>query len=186
MPFTVTHADAGMKRHDFDAYLRLLEQRGIDWSNTPRVAEPGSSNRWLHVWTDRHAAEQFREELQAETGDDRWYVRELPADTETNPGPLAHVLILMRRTSLGADFSLHPHSKTLIRRRFPQSRPVSSISIEWRTRSDFERDQGPIWDHIAVVLTGLSLEQLATLEGYEVYDLKGERTIYDSQMAVAI
>jgi hypothetical protein len=185
MPFTVAYADGGIKRHEFDAYVRLLEKRGIDWSNTPRVPEAGTPNRWLYVWADHQDAEQFRDELAAETGDNKWYLRELAGDTKPSPGPLAHVLILMRRRSLGADFSLHPHSKTLIRRRFPQAHPVSSIAIEWRTKSDFEREHGPIWDHIAVVLTGLTLEQLASLEGYEVYDLMAERTIYNSQAAAA-
>jgi hypothetical protein len=76
MPYTVAYRDAGNKRHEFEAYVRLLEKRGIDWTNA-------------------------------------------------------------------------------------------------------------IWDHIAVVLTGLSLEQLAALDGYQVYDLMAEKTVYDSRAAVA-
>jgi hypothetical protein len=186
MPFTVGYADGSIKRHEFEAYVRLLEKRGIDWSNTPRVPEQGTPNRWLYVWGDRREAEKFCEELKAETRDNKWYVRELAAGTEVSSGPLARVVILMRRHSLGAELSLHPHSKTLIRRRFPEARPVSSISIEWSTKSDFEGEHGPIWDHIAVVLTGLSLEQLAALEGYQVYDLMAERAVYDSQAALAV
>ena len=185
MPFTVAYADGGINRRDFDAYVRLLERGGIDWSNAPRVPESGTSNRWLYVWADRREAEKFRDELQAETGDEKWDVRDVPAGTKFSPGSLAHVLILMRRHSLGADFSLHPHSKTLIRRRFPSALPVSSMSIEWNPKSNFEREHGRIWNHIAAVLTGLNPEQLATLEGYEVYDLMPERTIYNSQTTAA-
>ena len=59
--------------------------------------------------------------------------------------------------------------------------------LQWQfTRSDFEREHGSLWDHIAAVLTGLSLEQLATLEGYLVYDLREERTVHDSQATVAV
>src|SRR5262245_32020737 len=102
MPYTVAYADAGIKRHQFEAYVRLLEKRGIDWSNTPRVAEPGTTNRWLYVWPDRDDAEAFCEELKAETGDEKWYVREVASGTPTSRGPLTRVVILMRRHSLGA------------------------------------------------------------------------------------
>jgi hypothetical protein len=125
-------------------------------------------------------------DLKAETQDQNWYVTEVPAGQEGAPGPLARVIILMRPHSLGADFSLHPHSKTLIRRRFPKSRPVSSISIEWSTQADFEMQHGPIRDHVAVVLTGLTLDELAALGGDEVYDLIKERKVYDSQAAVTV
>lgn len=185
IPFTVTHRDAGIKRHEFEAYLRTLEKRGIDWSDTPRVEEPGTPNRWLYVWADREPAEEFCQELQAETRDDQWYVRELANGTQPSQGPLARVVILMRSHSLGADFSLHPHSRILIRRRFPQASPVSSMSIEWSTKDDFEQQHGPIWDHVAVVLTGLSLDQLQTVDGYQVYDLLRERMIYDSLATVS-
>lgn len=181
MPYTVAYEDAGIKRREFDVYVRLLEKRGIDWSNTVRVPEPGTSNRWLHVWADKEAAETFCAELQAETRDKKWYVRQLAAGTQPSEGSLVRVVILMRRQNLTADFSLHPHSQTLIHRRFPDAHPVSSISIEWTTKTDFERQHGPIWDHIAPVLTGLSKKQLETLGGYQVYDLKSERTVFDSQ-----
>jgi hypothetical protein len=179
MPYTVAYRDAGIKRHEFEAYVRLLEKRGIDWSNTPRVEEPGTDNRWLRVWADPREADEFCKDLQAETHDEKWYVRELANGTQPSLGALARVVILMRSHSLGADFSLHPHSRVLIRRRFPKARPVSSISIEWSTKDDFEQQHGPIWDHVAAVLTGLTLEQLGTLEGYQVFDLMRERTIYD-------
>lgn len=185
MAFTVSYADAGIKRHEFEAYVRLLEKRGIDWSNTPRVPEPGTTNRWLYVWPRREDAEEFCNELKAETRDDRWNVREVAGGTQPSTGPLARVVILMRRHSLGADFSLHPHSRTLIRRRFPEARSVSSISIEWSTRGEFEQQHGPIWDHIALVLTGLNTEQLEILEGYQVYDLMAERVAYDSRVPAA-
>jgi hypothetical protein len=92
----------------------------------------------------------------------------------------------MRRNSLGANFSLHPHSWSLVQRRFPEAQIVSSISIEWSSRSDFEHQQGSFWDHVAQVLTGLSMEQLETLEGYQVYDLMSERVVYDSEETLAV
>jgi hypothetical protein len=181
MPFTVAYAGAGIKRREFDAYIRLLEKRGIDWSNTARVAEPGTSDRWLYVWADKEQVEMFCAELKTETRDKNWYVRELAAGTKPSAGSLARVVILMRGQNPTANYSLHPHSRSLIHRRFPNSRQVSNISIEWTTKSDFEREHGLIWDHVAMMLTGLSLEQLETLDGYQVYDLKSEQPVFDSQ-----
>jgi hypothetical protein len=185
MPFTVAYTDAGIKRRDFDVYVRLLQKRGIDWSNTGRVPESKTSNRWLYVWTDRAEAEAFCAELQSETRDKNWHVRQLPAGTQPSVGSLFRVLIFMRRQDSSADFSLHPHTRTLIHRRFPKARPVSSITIDWMTKSDFEQQQGPIWDQIATMLTGLNVEQLDSLDGYQVYDLKSEQTRFDSQVAHA-
>jgi hypothetical protein len=185
MPYTVAYQDAGNKRHEFDAYVRLLEKRGIDWSNTERVAEPGTANRWLYVWSDKKAAEDFCAEIQAETRDKKWYVRELTSGTQPSKGALTRVVILMRPQHVTADFSLHPHSRELIRRRFPDARPVSNISIEWTTKSDFEQQHGPIWEHIAMVLTGLTLDQLNSLGGYQVYDLMAEQIAFDSRTSQA-
>jgi len=180
MPYTVTYRDAGIKRHEFDTYVRLLAKRGIDWTESQRVPEPGTTNRWLYVWPDRPQAQAFCDEIRRETGDPNWDVRDLPESTSVSPGPLMPIVIYMTWQSLGNTFVLHPHSRTAIRRRFPKARQVSSISVEYLTRSDFEQTHGPIWDHIALVLTGLSSEQLAELGGYRIYDPATEQTVYES------
>lgn len=184
MPYTVAYEDAGMiNRHEFDAYVRLMEKRGIDWTNIPRVLELGTTNRWLYVWTDRRDADAFCADLRAETRDERWSVRELPADVKPSQGPLMPVVILMRRRSQGAEFTLHPQSSLLVRRRFPDARPVASVSIESTTMHDFEQQHCPIWEHIALVLTGLSMAQLAELGGYEVVDVRREQTVNETALA---
>jgi hypothetical protein len=94
------------------------------------------------------------------------------------------IVIHVTRQSLGATFTLHPHSRTAIRRRFPSTRQVYSIYIEHGTEFDFEQTNGLTWDHIAMVLTGLSLEQIEQLGGYCVFDLVAEQTVYDSTSAV--
>ena len=185
MSFTVALAAAGNNRREFEAYVRLLEKRGIDWTNAPRVPEPGTKNRWLYVWPNREAAEAFCQELRSETRNDRWHVREVADGAEGTAGSLARVVILMRERSLGADFSLHPHSRALIRRRFPDAHMVSNVSIEWGRHRELDEHE-PLWDHVALVLTGLSMEELETLEGYQVYDLKSERTIHDSLVPLQV
>ena len=178
MPFTVTYLDAGIKRHEFDAYVRLLEKRGIDWTNIPRVQEPESTNQWLYVWDDQTLALAFRDELRRETKDVKWELRELHPGTPISEGPLMLITILMRRNSRGADFALHPHSQRFIQRRFPDSHSIASISIESTTLDDFQRQHGSIWDHIAQVLSGLTMEKLASIGGFVIVDPAREQIVY--------
>lgn len=180
MPYSVAYRDTGIRQNEFDAYVRLLEQRGIDWTRTPRIPEPGTDNRWLHVWEDRADAEEFRAAISQETRDSKWYVRELHAETPSSPGPLTPVTIVMVRRSLGMTFSLHPHSRALVRRRYPDAQQVSSISVEYGTRHEFEELHGPIWEHVAIMLTGLSIDQLDQLEGFEIIDASTWQSVYAS------
>jgi hypothetical protein len=143
-------------------------------------------NRWLHVWEDEQEAQAFCEEFRAETHDAKWHVEDLPASADASVGPLMPVVIYVTRQSLGSTFAIHPHSRTAIRRRFRDARPVSNIYVEYITQSDFEATHGPIWDHIAMVLTGLSAEQLAELGGYQVIDPRTERIVYDPSAAAAL
>jgi hypothetical protein len=76
MPFTVT-LPGGTKNHEFEEYVQLLGKWGIHVSETSRVAEPGTPNRWLHVWQSRGEAQRFAEELKGITNDPRWVVQEL-------------------------------------------------------------------------------------------------------------
>jgi hypothetical protein len=185
MPYTVTYRDAGIKRHEFDAYVRLLEKRGVDLTNIPRVHEPGTTNRWLYVWAERTDAEHFRDELRHETHDLNWLVHELPDTVQPSHGPLTPLVVIMRRHSLGADFTLHPHSRALLQRRFPQARAVSSVSIETSALHDFEQQHGPIWEQIVQVLTGLTPPQLAQLGGYRIVDPIHDQTVFEDNLVNA-
>ena len=49
----------GTKDREFEAYTRLLEEVGIDVSNSPRVPDPGTDRRWLYAWQKRIEAERF-------------------------------------------------------------------------------------------------------------------------------
>ena len=179
MPFTVSYRGS-TKRHEFDTYIRLLNKRKIEWTEADRVAEPGTENRWVYVWPSQEDAESFCKEIRKETHDKNWQVQEVENGTEISSGPLMPVIVYMTRQSIGCTFTLHPHSRSAILRRFPQSQQVSSVAIEYGTKFDLEQAHGPIWDHVALVLSGLSLEELATLGGYRVLDLTNEKIIYDS------
>jgi hypothetical protein len=182
MPYTVDYPGGGMKRHEFDAYVRLLEQRGMDWTNAPRVPAPGASNRWLYVWDDRGQAEEFCRELRRETRDDKWLVRELPPDARPSTGPLTPVVIFRRLHSLGAEFTMHPFSTTLVRRRFPGIPPATSINLESSTIKDLEQQHGPMFEHLALVLTNLTRPQLAQLGGYCIVDPATGAAIFEDAL----
>ena len=185
MPYTVAHSDSGITRHEFDAYVRLLEQRGIDWTNAPRVQEPGS-NRWLYVWDNRGEAEEFCAELRRETRDDKWLVLELSPDLQPSlqpsTGPLMPVVIFRRLHSLGAEFTLDPFSRMLVKRRFPGYPPATSIDIESSTMQDLEQQHRPMFEHLALVLTNLTAKQLAQLGGYRIVDPATDETIFEDAM----
>jgi hypothetical protein len=180
MPFTVACKDAGIKRHEFDAYVRLLGKRGIDWTEIQRVPEPGTQNRWLYVWEDRQEADAFCKEIQSETRDTNWEVRVLDPSIPASRGPIMPVVINVTRQALGITAALHPHSRTAIRRRFPNARRVSSVYVEYETEAEFKHAHGPMWDEIALVLTGLTADQLQELGGYRVFDPVAEKTVYES------
>jgi hypothetical protein len=183
MSYTVAHSDAAIKRHEFDAYVRLLEERGIDWTNAPRVAAPGASNRWLYVWNDRPQAEEFCAELKKETRDDNWLVRELSPPLQTSTGSLIPVVIFRRLHSLGAEFTLDPFSRMLVKRRFPGYPPVTTITLESSALHEMEQQHSPMFEHLAVVITNRTAKQLAQLGGYRIVDPATDETIFEDAMA---
>jgi hypothetical protein len=175
MGYTVVHKSGMTKDHEFAAYVRLLEQDGVDITNTPRVAD-AEGNRWLYVWESPDDANEFARRLQKETKDTRWEVREL-ASVEPSRGPLGPIEILVGRQSDGCTYGLSPTSRKLIRKRYPEARMAPSVFISTDTQSDFEATQGPIWDQVAIILTGLSEDKLREFGGYRIYDPMNKRNL---------
>lgn len=93
------------------------------------------------------------------------------------------VKILVGRQGDGCTYSLHPASRRLILQRFPGVHPAPSVFIGYETRDDFERYQGPMWGQIALLLTGLSENQLRKIGGFLIYDPMSETIIYDGAKA---
>ena len=48
---------------EYQAYVDLLQDIGIDIADVPRIPEPGTTNRWLYVWQSKPLAERFAREL---------------------------------------------------------------------------------------------------------------------------
>lgn len=106
--------------------------------------------------------------MREETENQNWQVRELP-DGESSIGPLGPIVILIGRQSEGLSYSLSPSSKKLIWKMFPAANVTPSVFIA-TTRPNGATNQDRIWDQVAIILSGLSADQLERLGGYEVYD----------------
>lgn len=167
MPFTVTR-EGGMDDIDFDVYAATMNRWNLDVADTLRTPEPGSRARWLPVWQDRTDAEHFARDLKRE---DRkaWHVFAVD-NANVSRGPLGPVDIYVTPHSDGCVYGLDPYSGRLIRKRFPNTRLVHTISIRSEMKPDFRTAQGHLWDQVARMLTGLTDEQLAELGGYRLYD----------------
>ena len=177
MPFTVTRP-VGTKDAEFEAYARLLRQRGVDLGNLPRAPDPENPRRrWVYVWTTEEEAQQFAHELQEQTGDMDWRVE--PTAAPPSQGPFGPVLIQLARRSDGLVFALHPLSSAMIREAFPMVRPrASNTFIDTRTWKDFVKTHGGLDDLVKETvpyLTGLTIDQLNDL-GFAVIDADTDRT----------
>lgn len=172
----------GMPNYDFEAYLRLLEQAGIDVARAPRVRDPVSDAQWLYAWSDAQQAAAFALRLREETEHDGWQVLEF-ADADQTFGPLGRVEIIINRQGDGCTYSLTPSSWKLISKSFPGSKLTPSVFIATPTPFDLERDHGPIWEQVAKILTGLNAEQIAQVGGYRVIERRDRRVLRDVAIA---
>jgi hypothetical protein len=186
LSFTVNRP-GGMKSSDFQAYARLLRQRGVDLGKLPRVRDPITDNRWLYVWNTEAEARAFADELKEETGDSAWEV--VPVSAQPTEGPLAPLMIQLVRQADGLTFALHPLSRATIRSAFPQAISATTYAtIDTPTWHDFRKTKGGLADlvqEIAPALTGLAPDQLRSL-GYVVVDADTDETLVSAPSAVAV
>jgi hypothetical protein len=182
--FTVT-MPGGIKDLDYEAYVRLLDQAGIDVTDMPRILERGKPNRWLYAWTERADAERFVKELRKATRNKSWRVHEFHA-AHLSRGPLGPGQGQVGCQRSGCTYGLHPHSADLVRKKYPRTRLVPSVFIGNDREKDFAwEQQEPSWDHVAQILTGLSKDELEQLGGYRVYDPVREEVLREPDVPAA-
>lgn len=77
----------------------------------------------------------------------------------------------------GFVFRLDPRSKPSLVGRSKRAAQLPTVSIGFDTRADYERIHGPIYMHIAELLTGLTEEEIHTL-GVVFVDSATNRRVY--------
>ena len=93
---------------------------------------------------------------------------------------MSKVIIYATKQIDGYTCGLAPKSKAVIKSQIPQhSVPVASVFISYENKSNFEIIHGSIWEHIAELLTGLSVEKLQELGGVVFVDPKTLGTLFE-------
>lgn len=177
MGFTV-YRESGTKDEEFQAYARLLRQSGKDLGKLPRIEDPVTRQRWLHVWSSKAEAEAFAKEIKKRTGERDWKLAEVAAPA--SEGPLGPLVVQLGRQSTGLTFSLHPLSRALIQSAFPAAFGISSVFIDRARWEDYRATRGGLPDlvhEILPVLSGLSHADLDEL-GYEVVDDETGKAVF--------
>lgn len=83
---------------------------------------------------------------------------------------MSPLVIHIGRQSDGCAYELNPRSRVEILRRFPGVRSVPGVFVGYDTRAEFEELHGPMWKQIAMMLTGLTWEQIESMGGVRIYD----------------
>jgi hypothetical protein len=178
MAFTVSRNDAGTKDAEFEVYARLLRQQGVDLGKLPRVPEPGTGRRWLHVWDSREKAQAFVDELKKRTRDKAWVVVEVAAPS--SEGPMGPMIVQVGRRTNGLVFGLHPLSRAMIQSAFPGTNGMATtVSINFDRLQDFLTTYGSmeaLAREVVPTLTGLKLQELEKL-GYALLEDDTHRTL---------
>jgi hypothetical protein len=78
----------------------------------------------------------------------------------------------------GVNYSLHPFSEELIQERFPDARPLPSIFLGHESRAEFPARHKPLWERMAMMLTGLTLEQIAELGGFSIFNPETKKLVW--------
>ena len=159
---------------EFQAYIDLLQDIGIDITDVPRTPENGTTNRWLYVWKNKLLAERFARELRERLRDPSWFVSEFEFPDNHEPdesrGPLAPLIIVSIRTTAGTEFRLTPASQERILSHFPNARLTGPVTFPKQVRKDYERQHGPVWGQVILQLTGIPEEAVDRLGGIRIVD----------------
>ena len=171
----------GTRDAEFQAYVKLLRDRGIDLDR-PRV-EDSFGRKWLHVWENRGDAEKFAAQLRKQRRNPNWEVYELVPPTlatqvaSEDSGP---IVILVGRQSDGNTYELHPNSLRLLRKKFSRISMNPNVFVGRETPADHEESVGKAtYDQVVTLLTGLDVTRiLDAFGGYRVVDPVSNLTLW--------
>ena len=83
---------------------------------------------------------------------------------------MSTIVINIGRQSDGCTYQLNPRSRVEIQSQFPGVHPAPTVFVGYESQSDFEQIHGPMWKQVAMMLTGLSWEQIEEMGGASLYD----------------
>jgi len=182
LAYTVTKP-VGTKDREFEAYTRLLEEVGIDVSNSPRVTELGAGRRWLYAWKKKIEADRFAAELRRRTGDPSWFVHEFELDP-AETGPVAPLDVARVPEETGYTYYLTPASRERVVAAHPGTRLPTGVTVSLGDQQDLLRTRGSDWwAELARILTGRTDDEIDALGG--VRFVVGEDAIAYERIAAA-
>jgi len=80
------------------------------------------------------------------------------------------IVINIGRQSDGCTYQIHPRSRADIKKRFPAAHLVPTLFVGYDSQTDFETFHSTMWKQIAMMLTGLTWEQIEQSGGVSMYD----------------
>jgi hypothetical protein len=80
------------------------------------------------------------------------------------------IVIHIGRQTDGCAYDLNPLSEREVKKRFPDAHGVPIVFVGYGKEADFEVAHGPLWMQIAMMLTGLTAEQIEEMGGISLYD----------------
>jgi hypothetical protein len=79
----------------------------------------------------------------------------------------------------GGTYQLQPWDRRRIREAFPEAVMIPSIFIQYDEKEGYERFHRPYWQQFALMLTGLTAEQIARFGGIRLWDAETEKVLWE-------
>jgi hypothetical protein len=95
---------------------------------------------------------------------------------KTRNGPLE---IAVGWQGNGGTYQLQPWDERRVREAFPEAVLIPSIFIEYDPEEGYERYHPPYWKQFALMLTGLTPEQIARLGGIRLWDAAAHKVLWE-------
>jgi hypothetical protein len=96
---------------------------------------------------------------------------------------MPQIVIEVGKQSDGATFMLSPWTKVLLEERSLAPFPASAVYLSFDTVKAFEDPNGPWWEPVAFLLTGLTRQQLREFGGFSIVDPVEHEVLIESQAA---
>jgi hypothetical protein len=95
---------------------------------------------------------------------------------------MSPIVVEVGKQMNGATFRLSPKTEVMLASRIPDWSPASSIFVSFDTQWDFDRLHGQ-WAQIAMLLTGLSEEQIQSFGGFIFMSPTDKEVVFESRAA---